>query len=163
MDILIFRWNKIQIAHLNPIAMACFTLTCSFIIILTTQGLQSWKRVLQISPSKSRRIDSFLEDKIWKDNITTLKNWVQEGKVHNFTILTKLFISMITVVLLYSWIFSPLIQSTILYYTVVTVIFRFFHTVFQIIYLKTVSSGTSHMNSGLQSVHLWSLIFTFLF
>lgn len=139
MGILILSRNKIQILNLNLIAIAYFTLTCSWTIILTTKLVKVKKSALNITIPKPNIIDSFHEEKTfpWRKNI---KEELEKGKIHDFIILKHtspfsennrcpLFMNIFT--------FASKWHSLI-----TTIIFMiFFHTVFQIIYFKTVSSG----------------------
>lgn len=69
---------------------------------------------------------------LWKkrnseNNITTLnKNWKKEKKSLISSSLNGLFFSMKTIAAFNLWIFSPLLQSSIPYYTITTLLFVIF-------------------------------------
>lgn len=132
-------------------------------MILPTGSWQSWKRVLLVSPSLNLELVLSLKKKL-KHSITTLKNW-KKGKTSTISpSLTKVLLSMKTIALLYFWIFSPLVQSNIPYYTVVIIIFMilshcFSNYLFQdcIIWYKSHELGASISPSVVPNFHIFIL------
>lgn len=100
-------------------------------MILPTGSLQSWKGVLQASPSLSLGWVLSLKKKLNNSISALKKNWKKRKTSTISPSLTKLLLSMKTIAV-YFWIFSPLVQSNIAYFTVVVIIFYSFTLFFKL-------------------------------